>query len=82
MNKKVLIIEKRNHIGGNAFDYFNEKTNVIFADTMEDAVKKAYELAKPGEIVLLSPACASFDMFNNYEHRGQVFKKCVYNLVK
>jgi len=64
------------------FDYFKEKTNVVFADTMEDAVKKAYELAKPGEIVLLSPACASFDMFNNYEHRGQVFKKCVYDLVK
>ncbi|HRV32626.1 MAG TPA: cyanophycin synthetase, partial [Candidatus Paceibacterota bacterium] len=64
------------------FDYFKEKTNVVFADTMEDAVKKAYELAKPGEIVLLSPACASFDMFNNYEHRGQVFKQCVYNLVK
>jgi UDP-N-acetylmuramoylalanine--D-glutamate ligase len=42
--------------------------------SMEQAVKTAYRLAGAGDIVLLSPACASFDMFNNYEERGKVFK--------
>jgi len=43
------------------------------ADTMVDAVESAHSLAKPGDAVLLSPACASFDMFRNYGHRGDVF---------
>lgn len=43
------------------------------AFSMADAVLKAKEEAQPGDVVLLSPACASFDMFNNFEHRGQVF---------
>lgn len=43
----------------------------------QDAVKKAYELAEPGDVVLLSPACASFDLFNNYEDRGNQFKEAV-----
>jgi UDP-N-acetylmuramoylalanine--D-glutamate ligase len=47
------------------------------ADSMEDAVTQATSLAQPGDAVLLSPACASFDMFNNYEHRGQMFEKAV-----
>ncbi len=44
---------------------------------MTEGVRIAGELAQPGDIVLLSPACASFDMFNNYEHRGDVFKELV-----
>jgi UDP-N-acetylmuramoylalanine--D-glutamate ligase len=52
-------------------------TNVSFAQTMEEAVKMAYNISKEGDVVLLSPACASFDMFNNYEHRGLVFKNSV-----
>lgn len=50
---------------------------VSFADTMDEAVKQAAKAAKPQDSVLLSPACASFDMFNNYEHRGQVFTEIV-----
>jgi UDP-N-acetylmuramoylalanine--D-glutamate ligase len=50
-------------------------------DSMEEAVKQAAKIAQTGDAVLLSPACASFDMFKNYEHRGQVFEECVNNLL-
>ncbi len=50
------------------------------ADTLQDAVRIAAGKAKRGEIVLLSPACASFDMFDSYEHRGEMFKKAVHEL--
>ena len=44
---------------------------------MEEAVRLAYEASRPGYTVLLSPGCASFDMFNSYAHRGEVFRECV-----
>ena len=47
------------------------------ANSAEEAVSKAYYLARPGEKVLLSPACASFDLFESYEDRGDKFKKAV-----
>jgi len=47
------------------------------AATMQDAVETAARTAQAGELVLLSPACASFDMFRNFEHRGEVFAQCV-----
>ena len=53
---------------------------IIEADSMKHAVKAAYKAGKKGDIVLLSPACASFDLFNNYEHRGRMFKEYVRSL--
>ena len=47
------------------------------AASMQEAVALAARNTKPGGAVLLSPACASFDMFDNFEHRGRVFKDCV-----
>jgi len=50
------------------------------ADSLEEAVRRAARLARPGEAVLLSPACASFDMFRDYKHRGEVFAAAVREL--
>jgi UDP-N-acetylmuramoylalanine--D-glutamate ligase len=61
-----------------AFD--NIVKNVIDTQSMAEAVKSAYYLARNGDIVLLSPACASFDLFENYEDRGHQFKQEVRNL--
>ena len=47
------------------------------AGTMQEAVSLCKQNAQPGDIVLLAPACASFDMFQDYEHRGRVFKNAV-----
>jgi len=54
--------------------------NIVDASNMEEAVKAAYYLARNGDTVLLSPACASFDLFDNYEDRGLQFKQNVRNL--
>ncbi|MBX2975038.1 MAG: UDP-N-acetylmuramoyl-L-alanine--D-glutamate ligase [Ignavibacteriaceae bacterium] len=62
------------------FEYFNSFVPVQIAETLEECVSNSNLLASEGDIVLLSPACASFDMFNNYEHRGEVFKKAVESL--
>jgi UDP-N-acetylmuramoylalanine--D-glutamate ligase len=57
-----------------------EGVEVVHAETLENAVRKANAVAQPGDVVLLAPACASFDQFKNYEHRGQVFKEIVRGL--
>ncbi len=54
--------------------------NITDASSMEEAVKTAYYLARNGDTVLLSPSCASFDLFENYEDRGKQFKQNVRNL--
>ena len=53
---------------------------VVRAETLENALRKANAVAEPGDVVLLAPACASFDQFKNYEQRGQVFKEIVRGL--
>ena len=67
-NKKII------DVFGNVVDIMVE------VDNMEDAVKMAQRLTEKGDAVLLSPACASFDLFENYEDRGNQFKKAVRNL--
>lgn len=58
----------------------NVGIDMVEAQSMEDAVRSAYYLAKNGDTVLLSPACASFDLFENYEDRGRQFKLAVREL--
>lgn len=55
-------------------------TNIYLCDTFREAFDKSVSLAKPGDAVLLSPACASWGMFNNYEERGRIFKDYVREL--
>jgi len=62
-------------------DLFGDQARVVRASTMEQAVTEAAILAQPGDAVLLSPACASFDMFENYQHRGEVFTAAVSQLI-
>jgi UDP-N-acetylmuramoylalanine--D-glutamate ligase len=62
-------------------DFFDGKVAVVRdARSMKEALAQAYEIAKKGDTVLLSPSCASFDLFQNYEDRGRQFKECVSKL--
>jgi UDP-N-acetylmuramoylalanine--D-glutamate ligase len=61
--------------------FFDGKVeNIYDAHSMKEAIEQAYNVALQGDTVLLSPCCASFDLFENYEDRGRQFKKCVSNL--
>jgi UDP-N-acetylmuramoylalanine--D-glutamate ligase len=62
------------------YDFFKNIVPVTKAEGFEDAVRQAYSRAEKNNIVLLSPACASFDMFESYEHRGKEFKRIVNEL--
>lgn len=72
----VLIGEARDKM----FTELGKSFAVQFAENMTEAVQKCFAMASPGDVVLLSPACASFDMFDNFEHRGRVFKEAVAKL--
>src|SRR5579872_6197752 len=61
-------------------EVLGDRVEICFAKTMEEAVAKADSLAQPDDSVLLSPACASLDMFKNFEHRGEVFMRVVQGL--
>lgn len=58
----------------------SEEYDIVDVDNMNDAVEMAYKKAQKGDTVLLSPCCASFDLFESYEDRGDKFKECVRNL--
>jgi UDP-N-acetylmuramoylalanine--D-glutamate ligase len=64
----------------NIFSHYCTKLRCIKASTLEKAVHEAQGMANDSDIVLFTPACKSFDMFMNFEHRGQVFKDIVNSL--
>lgn len=72
----IVIGESRDKI----FKELGQSFPTVFAGSLEHAVARGFEQAHPGETVLLSPGCASFDMFDNFEHRGRVFKQAVASL--
>jgi UDP-N-acetylmuramoylalanine--D-glutamate ligase len=83
--KQLVInrVKKIYAIGSSAeriFNFFHSEVNVEIKETMEEVVNSAINEARSGDVVLLSPACASFDMYDNYEHRGRAFKEAVNNL--
>jgi len=75
--KKIFAIGSSSE---NVYNFFHKIVKVEMKMSMDDCVSAANKEARENEIVLLSPACASFDMFENYEHRGRVFKEAVNNL--
>jgi len=76
--KAIVCLGKDNH---KIIEAFREMVpTIVEATAMDEAVKAAYYLAHKGDTVLLSPACASFDLFSNYEDRGRQFKLAVRNL--
>lgn len=76
--KAIVCLGKENEKIHNAFADLVEI--IVDAHSSEEAVKRSYKLAKKGDTVLLSPACSSFDLFENYEDRGRQFKRDVKSL--
>lgn len=76
--KAIICLGTDNTKLHDAFGELGKK--MVDASSMREAVMHSYKLAKKGDVVLLSPCCASFDLFENYEDRGRQFKKCVREL--
>jgi UDP-N-acetylmuramoylalanine--D-glutamate ligase len=70
-------------VGDSKYDVekqFSPDVKVFIADTFDNAVKSAFSSSQTGDVVLFSPAYKSFDLFDNFEHRGKEFKRIVNNL--
>ena len=80
VKKRVVKIYTTGESAEKIHSFFSDKVETEIYESFEDVIKSAYREAKSGEIVLLSPACASFDLFPNYEERGKTFKKIVNGL--
>ncbi len=81
IEKKVKVIVLIGEAADQYEKLFYGVAHILKAKTMNNAVQCAYNHACAGDVVLLSPACASFDMFRNFEERGNIFKNCVENLL-
>ena len=88
-NYQPLVNACKRHVKGAVFmgeaasllaEAFTGEIPFSLAATMPDAVKKAAHMAESGDVVLLAPACSSFDMFENYDQRGRAFKSAVEGL--
>ncbi len=80
VEKRVVKIYTIGSSADKVFNFFHKLVKVEIKNTLEETVVAASKEARKNQIVLLSPACASFDMFENYEHRGRVFKEAVNRL--
>ncbi len=80
VKKRVKKIYAIGSSANKVYQFFKDIVNTEIKDTFEDCLQSAKKEAVNGDIVLLSPACASFDMFKNYEHRGEEFKRIVNSL--
>ena len=78
--KAIVCLGIDNHKFHEAFEDIVGKENMVETRSAEDAVKEASKFAKAGDVVLLSPCCASFDLFHNMEERGEKFKEAVRRL--
>lgn len=77
--KKVVLLGRDAYMIQEAMDKAG-CTDYVYCKDMDECVRKAHEIAEEGDTVLLSPACASWDMYDNYEQRGRHFKECVRRL--
>ena len=77
--KKTILFGHDAKIIGNALE---NDAEIFYVNTLLDAVKKARNIAETGNIVLFAPACSSFDMFKNFEHRGDQFTKYIKKISK
>lgn len=80
VKNKVVKIYAIGSSADKVFNFFHSFVKVEIKQSLEDVIHAANNEARQNEVVLLSPACASFDMFENYEHRGKVFKEAVNRL--
>ncbi|MGD8778771.1 MAG: UDP-N-acetylmuramoyl-L-alanine--D-glutamate ligase [Ignavibacteria bacterium] len=80
VKEKVKLIYAIGSSSQKVYEFFKETVSVKIKEKLEECVASSTEDAEKGDVVLLSPACASFDMFDSYEHRGKVFKEAVLKL--
>ena len=80
VKKFVLLGATREKIRDTAIRLGYPQEDIVLAESLREAVDICYDNAVSGDAVLLSPACASWGMFDNYEQRGRIFKECVRNL--
>ena len=82
VRERVKHLAALGEAAGKFKEALSDVTDVIETQSMQEAVAICRSLAQPGDVVLLAPACASFDMFRDYEHRGRAFKEAVRRLKK